>query len=99
MILMRLEEERVGDVFMMILCVCLLQGGSECMDSVDCMLMFEYVDLGVLGKRLSSSRYAIRLFTDLEPVWVWIFIDCCGVTMLWINMNCMDVVNSCGIDR
>ena len=44
MTLMRLEEERVGDVFMMILCVCLLQGGSGCMDSVDCMLMFEYVD-------------------------------------------------------
>ena len=49
MILMRLEEERVGDVLMIILCVCLLQGGSGCMDGVDCMLMFEYVDLGVLG--------------------------------------------------
>ena len=58
MTLMRLEEERVEDVFMMILCVCLLLGGSGCMDSVDCMLMFEYVDLGVLG---NDSRLVVML--------------------------------------
>ena len=39
MTLMRLEEERVGDVFMMILCVCLLQGGFGCMESVGTLML------------------------------------------------------------